>query len=63
MLKILLEMLFFSLLGLVVFNAGYEKGRSDLWDFLSRNYIVLHKGCYRYNSEVKVKKGGRRNVK
>ena len=63
MVKIIVEFLLFVIVGMIIFDAGYKKGRGDLWDFLSRNYIILHKGCYRYNSEVKVKKGGKKNVK
>ena len=42
----LLKWLVLGIVGLVVWDAGYNRGKSDLWDFLARNYIVLHKCSY-----------------
>ena len=33
-------------IGWAVWQAGYERGKADLWAFLAKNYLVLRKGSY-----------------
>lgn len=39
---------------LLIWDAGYKRGKGDLWEFLAKNYIVLPKGSY-YCSKVENK--------
>lgn len=38
----------------LIWDAGYKRGKGDLWEFLAKNYIVLPKGSY-YCSKVENK--------
>ncbi|MBO7735937.1 MAG: hypothetical protein J6S67_25430 [Methanobrevibacter sp.] len=36
----------FGCVAWLIWDAGYKRGKGDLWEFLARNYIVLPKGSY-----------------
>ena len=44
----------FGAVGWIIWDAGYKRGKGDLWEFLAKNYIVLPKGSY-YCSKVENK--------
>lgn len=50
----LLKWVVFGVVSWIIWDAGYKRGKGDLWEFLARNYIVLPKGSY-YCSKVENK--------
>lgn len=50
----LVKWVVFGAVGWIIWDAGYKRGKGDLWEFLARNYIVLPKGSY-YCSKVENK--------
>lgn len=34
------------IVGWIIYDAGYKRGKGELWEFLAKNYIVLPKGSY-----------------
>lgn len=43
-------------IGYIIYDVGYKKGKKDLWNYFSREYVVLKKGSYCCNGNKIIKK-------